>query len=886
MSDHEDATLDDNTEPFYTPEAKVVGNSESTIIPNYMTEDTSKKGVTLEEDVFEEEGEIGCGGDSDIDAEDGDDIFTGRQRPTTLKEPADDTNEVALDNDHQFVFVGKGAIKDNTGSIMKIASVPEDFKPPPVNKQRKEKPFSKVDNPGDWHPFCYIPRYKKVNNKWMYWRHTLPTGVMPHPADKKGKRGVNGWSFYYKGWTGSNTPGLSRVHATPENLFPKARLGELDVNMLKRLGLTKKRVVELDALFFFQLLLPICDVNRSGVDDDKRMPFYSKMEEWSNIYAMQLGLGGTYGHKYKNVTSKELLHFDGCVVRDGVRGGSGGALYRRWMTGTDYDDKMSAALSYRRFIQIKRVKKLCNNKTAPKKGEEDYNPTYKYDYIFQTIVHNTNLLLKSGELDITGDETSWATASFGEAGAGVTFRVQGKPGVTKGGQTVIISDSHRIRPRAYMHRHKLHVKPDGWTAMGPIEAKTMLDTVKTMVHGEEGDAKKLYMQKPHFTWDNYFSGDQIMDYAGEQGFGMTMTCRRDRLPKDVDGSYFHKDRTDATAKSRVARFHQPVVAVKLVKAANGNNMYRRVHVSFQSTSSCNISTVNALSSCKLQVEKRERGVSANKRTWGIEMNSSRSLYLRTYSRIDSIDHLIKNCKLSYRSWKYWHAPVLHATGLAIVTAYDIYLEACEGNLEKDWKLVPVDFWTFREKLSSQMLEYDPVGRRYPGDDEMRACTQQSKDARRLTFEEEEENEKPSPATRKRGRPKKADDKQLDREKEFKRAKTGRGENSRLCGDLSRLKKHIKSAKHSIKHPKKCKVCGGDAYSMCGICGVFLHYSPMKGKYAGKNCFHDYHDDGFFGLARDDDGISNVKKSEWKYPTVAKEKSNSQLNLKYCQVAEM
>ena len=74
--------------------------------------------------------------------------------------------------------------------------------------------------------------------------------------------------------------------------------------------------------------------------------------------------------------------------------------------------------------------------------------------------------------------------------------------------------------------------------------------------------------------------------------------------------------------------------------------------------------------------------------------------------------------------------------------------------------------------------------------------------------------------------------------------------------------------------------------MCGICGVFLHYSPMKGKYAGKNCFHDYHDDGFFGLARDDDGISNVKKSEWKYPTVAKEKSNSQLNLKYCQVAEM
>ena len=101
-------------------------------------------------------------------------------------------------------------------------------------------------------------------------------------------------------------------------------------------------------------------------------------------------------------------------------------------------------------------------------------------------------------------------------------------------------------------------------------------------------------------------------------------------------------------------------------------------------------------------------MSDNKRSWGIEMNAARELYLKTYSRIDSIDHLIKNCRLKYRSWKYWHIPMLHATALAIVVAYDMYLEVAEGQLDSDWKLqYPVDFWTFRDVLSVQMLEYDP-----------------------------------------------------------------------------------------------------------------------------------------------------------------------------------
>ena len=71
----------------------------------------------------------------------------------------------------------------------------------------------------------------------------------------------------------------------------------------------------------------------------------------------------------------------------------------------------------------------------------------------------------------------------------------------------------------------------------PVVAVRMLDAIKLMVDGEPGLTKKLYSQMPHSTWVNPFSGDNIMDYAGEHGFGLTMTCRRDQLPKDVPITY-------------------------------------------------------------------------------------------------------------------------------------------------------------------------------------------------------------------------------------------------------------------------------------------------------------------------------------------------------------
>ena len=111
------------------------------------------------------------------------------------------------------------------------------------------------------------------------------------------------------------------------------------------------------------------------------------------------------------------------------------------------------------------MKKLCNNDTSSRKGEERYDPSYKFDLIYkvsyiltlilkwhflihyfylQVIVHNINALTKSVNLDLCGDASTWATASPGESGSGITGRVQGKPGVSKGGQTVLLSDMGRI----------------------------------------------------------------------------------------------------------------------------------------------------------------------------------------------------------------------------------------------------------------------------------------------------------------------------------------------------------------------------------------------------------------------------------------------------------
>ena len=147
---------------------------------------------------------------------------------------------------------------------------------------------------------------------------------------------------------------------------------------------------------------------------------------------------------------------------------------------------------------------------------------------------------------------------------------------------------------------------------------------------------------PHITWDNYFSGDQIMEYAAENGWGLTMTCRRDRLPSDIPEEHLMKEKTDSSLRPRSARFLQPIFCQKKIGSS-----YRQ-HTSFQSTSSTNIVHVNAINSLSLYCAIKERGRGKSKRRWGIEMNEAWQLYLSSYGTVDTTDHMIKHCNLFYR----------------------------------------------------------------------------------------------------------------------------------------------------------------------------------------------------------------------------------------------
>ena len=298
----------------------------------------------------------------------------------------------------------------------------------------------------------------------------------------------------------------------------------------------------------------------------------------------------------------------------------------------------------------------------------------------------------------------------------------------------MISDVSRCRPRAFVHRHKFHDRPPGFTCAGPNEVRMIAEQLEQMLK-TDANPNGIFHERPHMTWDNFFSGDSIMHWLGQKGFAATMTCRRDRLPKDVPKKYFHHEKGPSDLKSKVARFEQPITAVQHFPAFpdEGKKAFTRTHVSFQSTGATNISTVNALNSSQLYAVVKQRGIGDEKRQWGIEMNEARLLYLKTYGRIDTIDSLINHSHMNYRSQKYWHSAMIEALALAVVTAYDMYLEAASGSLCPEWKLEePMSFHTFRDRLSSQALQYKARNKHYPGDEKTRAFSQlATKQNRRL-----------------------------------------------------------------------------------------------------------------------------------------------------------
>jgi len=807
------------------PEDVKEGNADDSVflgVEEGNADDSVLLGMDLEE--------LGDLGDSDEEGEEADIHNLGVNLRTVLET----SNEPILDDADNIDIVGRGEefLPRHDQQRRILNGAPDGWAPPgpPPTwagyepKGNAPQSAEGVDNPGSWSLYSFAAKYKKGSE---YLGHFTPAGAKVVPADADGQRVVQGWRFHYSGWIPDDFDKTTFVRddATQQDLKPISRRGSLDVTVLRKHGCDADRVRD-DPLFFYQLLFPFCPPDRSGIVDDGRMPYFSHISMLTNIHASISGGGIGIGHQWNNVTVPELVRWTAVPIRHGALDGKPGTLFSRWnFNDPRYDSVMDEGISMERWKNIKRYFKLNNNMTTKQRGQEGYDPCAKYDFIYKCLVFNMNYLTLRADLDVTIDETSWGFGGYGSEACG---RLMGKQ-VDKGGQTTMLYDINRRYPRAYIHRHSLQPRPEGFNAQGPSEVVDIVKSIDPLIvtNGQPSERevilipnptgmgmsqfklKKIYPKAPHIVADNHFSGEEVMKLIGRKGYGATMTNRRDRFPPGLK-EYLHHDKvTTGCKKAKAMRFEMPIVAIKQ-EQGDANNAsarpYTRTLVSFQSTGATNICGVNNLPSVSLYVAKRVRGKGPNKRIWGIEQNEARETYLRHYYGIDNVDHMIKNTSNRYITWKYWHAPYQHAKSMGIIAAYDMYKECCDGLLDGSWA-IPVkkrmSFSEFRMKLSEQMLTYDPRKNRYAGDDKFRRYTQQHKLRR-------------SSGSVNSGADDSVDDDVSSNDgltlQVFMRA---RGL-PRFCKTLDEISNHFSSIT-KMNNGCKCEVCGEKTIWRCGIC---------------------------------------------------------------------
>jgi len=166
---------------------------------------------------------------------------------------------------------------------------------------------------------------------------------------------------------------------------------------------------------------------------------------------------------------------------------------------------------YEELVVLKQCHKLCNNLTAKKKGTPDYEPAHKCDFIWDVICHNTNVITLFAELDLCVDETSFAFNGWGKAGISLFGLVMGKPNVTHGGQSCLTSDVHQIWLRTYLHQHKLHHKY--YNCNGRNEVQLLWERLQPLFQPNTYRTRGIFCPKPHMTCDNFFSGNDIVNYV-------------------------------------------------------------------------------------------------------------------------------------------------------------------------------------------------------------------------------------------------------------------------------------------------------------------------------------------------------------------------------------
>ena len=131
-----------------------------------------------------------------------------------------------------------------------------------------------------------------------------------------------------------------------------------------------------------------------------------------------------------------------------------------------------------------------------------------------------NALISKASLDLTIDETTWSNMLY----AGLALTHVRKPGVTKGGQNVLLMDSRRRYMLKWYPRIGSKTKKDrpvGFGQEGPSEVKYMVDYILPLIDGNpcppNDKSCSIFSEPPQLCADSHFSGDNIMHYLGING---------------------------------------------------------------------------------------------------------------------------------------------------------------------------------------------------------------------------------------------------------------------------------------------------------------------------------------------------------------------------------
>ncbi len=219
-----------------------------------------------------------------------------------------------------------------------------------------------------------------------------------------------------------------------------------------------------------------------------------------------------------------------------------------------------------------------------------------------------------------------------------------------------------------------------------------------------------------------------------------------------------------------------------------------------------------------------------------------------------MDHMIKNVRIRYTTWRYWHAPFLHALSMAVIASYDMYIECCQGGLDPEWKVDEksrMSFRDFRLRLLEQMLTYDPKDEAYQGDVAFRWVTKLGK------------RKKGGKVTYWKGA------KGGVSIEKYKITKSStRSSPLCLCGPLDEFEKHAENIKRK-PHAGDCAVCGKRTYWFCGLCNkrVCLRTGAV-------GCHIDLHNDSMFGLTKCDfSELKGGKPDKWRPPNHTEKRRN-------------